>query len=447
MRSDLSEEENEGDTRTTSEGARNSSSRRMRSWLDWKEDGKRAYERCDYEHALESYRKALQPEYECPTKADRAVLWSNVVACRLQLVKNESGGDPQARAAVEDAKQCVALNPNWAKGFMRLASAYIALGGHSNDACNALQSAIRLDPGNKDARQMLVRELRRDHANAASASAVGNSPPQPQPSASGYDTIRETTPPPSNPDYVPASSFSFASSSTSSSSTGSVPSSAPPTTAHHRRPTVDDGLTWRERISFQASRASEWYQNLNGDVKTILKIGLLLLALYVAFGGRFGFEESLRSTTSASHRYNIYNDPANDDGAKTTSRGNYGAENAYEQYRRQKQQVQQQKRRNTHGGGYHHGARAYDDDTYYDPYSYAPPPPPPTRRSSSFRLSDLFDGSLPSLLLLGGILYLCHYSGINPFQALLVMNIMAGGRRGGGGVYYGGGGRRRGFRW
>ena len=50
----------------------------------------------------------------------------------------------QAEAAVNDAKQCIALNPQWAKGHVRLASAYIAQGGHSNDACNSLQTALTI---------------------------------------------------------------------------------------------------------------------------------------------------------------------------------------------------------------------------------------------------------------------------------------------------------------
>ena len=412
----------------------------MRSWLDWKEEGKRAYERHDYSTALESYRKALRPEFECPTKADQAVLWSNVVACRLQLVV-EKEGDPQARAAVEDAKQCVQLNPNWSKGYLRLASAYIALGGHSNDACNALQSAIRIDPGNSNARQMLIRELRRDHAAAAAAAS---------------NEVDESRDPPLNPDYVPPSSspssssntFSATNSATFSSSASTASASAPPSPRHDTA--VDDGLTWRERVSFQMIRANEWYQNLNGDVKTMIKIGVLLLVMYVAFGGRFGLSSSMMSSESSA-RYH-----------ETGGRGNYGADNAYEQFRRQRQQQQQQQqqaRRNSYDPSSRAGRDSYssyhdDGGGYYDNSYYAPP-----RRqhhhsswsSSSFSISNLFDGSLQSMLLLAGIAYICHRNGINPFQAIFMLNLMGGGRRRGG-MYYGGGGyggfnRRRGFRW
>jgi hypothetical protein len=49
-------------------------------------------------------RTAVRPEYECPTKADQAVLWSNIVACHLQLASESSGDMAHAQAAVEDAK-------------------------------------------------------------------------------------------------------------------------------------------------------------------------------------------------------------------------------------------------------------------------------------------------------------------------------------------------------
>jgi tetratricopeptide (TPR) repeat protein len=110
------------------------------SWPQHKQQARDHYESGQYEEALASYRAALNPEYECPA-IEAQILRSNVVACRLKL-----GGDAQAAAAVQDAKQCIALNPAWAKGHVRLASAYIALGGgHSNDACNALETALRLD--------------------------------------------------------------------------------------------------------------------------------------------------------------------------------------------------------------------------------------------------------------------------------------------------------------
>lgn len=222
------------------------------SWLSHKNRGKELYERAQYAEALQEYQSALDPVLEAP-RQERQIILSNIVACRLKM-----GGCIEE--AVREAKQCVTLNPAWAKGHVRLASAYIALGGHSNDACNTLQTALRLDPGNSMARQMLMRELRRDH--------------QARPD------------PPINPEYVPP---------------------------EHRETVledpVDDSVSMTERIQFFMARASLWYERQSSESKQLLKIVVGLLVLYVAFGGRFGLE-SLYATHPRRHgnyeRGNIY---------------------------------------------------------------------------------------------------------------------------------------------
>jgi hypothetical protein len=65
-------------------------------------------------------RTAVRPEYECPTKADQAVLWSNIVACHLQLA-SESSGDGSCPS-------CCGRCETLAKGYFRFASVYVALG-------------------------------------------------------------------------------------------------------------------------------------------------------------------------------------------------------------------------------------------------------------------------------------------------------------------------------
>jgi len=226
------------------------------SWIGHRDQAKQYYERGDYEAALTSFMTALSPEYECPA-AERQILLSNLVACRLKV-----GGAAQARAAVENAKQCIDINPQWSKGHVRLASAYIALGGHSNDACNALQRALSLDPRNQTARDMLVRELRRDRAG--SSSVPSDAPPQ-------YDDEPDYT----DRDYGDVHSPSFG-----------------------------------ERVQGYTSGLRRWYRSQTDDVKTFLGIVLILLCLYVAFGGRFGLM-----------------------GLERNQRGNYGYGNAYDRYR------------------------------------------------------------------------------------------------------------------
>ena len=69
------------------------------SWIGLKEQAKGAFERGDYETALTSYGAALHPDLYCPA-AERQIMLSNIVACRLKI-----GGTAQAEAAVEAAKQ------------------------------------------------------------------------------------------------------------------------------------------------------------------------------------------------------------------------------------------------------------------------------------------------------------------------------------------------------
>ena len=214
---------------------------------------------------------------------------------------------------------------------------------------------------------------------------------------------------------------------------------------------VDDGLSWRERLSFYQSHALDWYNGLNSDVRTLLKLALAVLALYVAFGGRFGFESTTVSQQQQQQSHSSY--PYRAEQSKpstTTTRGNYGAGNAYDEYYKQKQQQEHHYRRPQGvDPSYHHQRKAsssyessyYDNNSYYDP--------PPRRRSSGglfnsgFSVADLFDGSPLSMAILLGIGYLAHRNGINPFQAIMMLNMIGGRRRGG--MYFGGGpfGRRR----
>lgn len=380
------------------------------SWIAHKNEGKSLYERGKYQEALNSYKAALEPSLEAP-RQERQILLSNIVACRLKL-----GGSTQAAEAVEDAKNCVDLNPQWAKGHVRLASAYIALGGHSNDACNELQTALRLDPGNSLARQMLVRELRRDHA-AASAAAP-----------SGVDDGDYPHDPPLNPEYTPTHQ-----------------DGGQPHTVRFDDDPIDDSLSFSDRISFYLSRVGDWYNTRSDDAKLMLKVLGVILLLYVAFGGRFGLENMFATNNSP-------------------RRGHYGQGNIYDQYR-------QRDTRSSTGSTYdrHDGYRASTTgrSTYsqgghnsyggtYNDYSYG--------NGGGYYGGGYGGGysmgldSLPSLAILLGVAYICHRNGINPLHAMFMMNMMGGRRRrrfgygmggmgmGGGGFGYGGrmryGGRR-----
>jgi tetratricopeptide (TPR) repeat protein len=455
----------------------NGSSGRTRSsvpsnWMGWKELGKRAYDAGDYEEALNCYKTAIQTEYECPAM-DRQVLLSNMVACRLKLASSTSSvaAAAQAAAAVENAQQCIAINPSWSKGHVRLASAYIALGQantnssnrssgtgnntngrlYSNDACNALQTALRLDPGNAVARQMLLRELRgRDHSSQAAPSAAAATAPPPPP-------------PPQNPNYIPSSSSSpqergGGGSTNNNNNNNSRNTNSP--TFMNVDDTVDDdtdlNMSWRQRLQYHQARLVHWYQSQTEIKKSCIKAAVIFLVLYVAFGGRFGLmmessssSSSTSSSSSASRsrrQYSYYDEhhhpTTTTDTTATMTRGNYGSGNAYEEYRRRRaqqqggsqydeyeydyygdmhRQRQRQQQQQQHYGG--------SGNSYRSSWSL-----------SSFSIANLFDGSLPSMAILLGIAYICHKYGINPFQVILMLNMIGGGRRHRGGMYYGGGG-------
>lgn len=360
-----------------------------------RERGKVEFERGNYEAALSSFREALASESYVPD-VDRQLLLSNVVACRLKL-----GGEMQARAAVQDAKACIALNPSWSKGHVRLASAFIALGvDNSNDACNALQTAVRLDPHNRIARQMLVQELRRDHGtNAARSSTNSNELDQDE------EDVGSRRDPPVNPNYVPPR--------------------ANANRPDDQVPILDDSVTLQDRCYFYMQRAYHWYYSQNEDVRTALNVVLGLLVLYVAFGGRFGWECGGSSSTKL--------------------KGNYGDDNVYEKYRRQQQRqqeksYQQQSPYNSNSNNQYGGGGVGYTTTSYGGVG-----------GGSYSTTSYGGGGGGSELLyiagMGAAIYAAHRLGISPWQVLMVMRMMN--HRGGGGVMYGGGhggfGRRR--RW
>lgn len=388
-----------------------------RSWLGLKEAGKRAYERGYYEEALNLYRRALQPEYECAMTADRQVILSNVVACRLQM-----GGDAQAAAAVNDAKQCVQLNPSWAKGHVRLASAYSAL-GKSNDACNSLQTALRLDPGNQMARQMLVRELRRER--------VGGGPSSTSTPPSVDDTA---APPPHNPDYVPPSSNN----SNRTNRDGASSSETNNTTNHGIDMDFDNGWTLQDRLRFYRGQVMNWYGSQSEGVKNCMKAGLVFLAIYMAFGGCFGLENVFSTSRGGSTTPNM--------------QGNYGSGNAYEQFYRERSSNYDNPYRGS--GSSHHRHHNRDYDRYHGGYDDYTGGRSSYNHGSSWGGGSLWgdaSSSLPSIAIIAGLAYLCHLAGINPLHALVLAGGARRGRRfgmpfggGGGGFHYGG--RRGGFR-
>jgi hypothetical protein len=239
---------------------------------------------------------------------------------------------------------------------------------------------------------------------------------------------------------------------------------------------LDDAISWHDRAQFYYNRTKSWYFAQSNDKKAVLKVCAFLVVLYVAFGGRFGvgvggptsttvprargnygsgnvYEQYYSSSSSSSSSHGPQRRSTTESSSSTTGTTTNKGRNSYQQH-----QQQQSNRYNEYD-------TTYDDNEYHHQQHQQPPRSTRTTRdsysSSSFHMPNLLDGSVPSMMILAGIAYLCHRNGINPMQAIFFLNMMGGrggGRRrhggggyrgmgGGGGFGYGGGGFGRPRRW
>lgn len=312
-----------------------SSSSTSASWQLHQDEAKISFHHGNFFQAFSSYQQALnllsrrtslgeeetEQEKELQQR-DKSILLSNIVACRLKM-----GGSDNLAAALEEAQQCILLNDKWPKGYVRLASVYLALGNHSNDACQALQTALRLDPSNSFARSMLIQELRRN-SGVPAASSRGNHDSAATTSSSrsmggnghGHTNVHfGRNLEPSNTSVLSddmevdvddanySTSYTRWSTSTSTSTnTNNVLSS------------------WfsclHQFVNDQSHKIHSWYNQCTENTQQTLKILAGLIILYIAFGGRFGLEYILRKSSSLSSS------------PSSNRRGNYGHGNAYERF-------------------------------------------------------------------------------------------------------------------
>ena len=324
------------------------------SWQHWKRVGDEHYQRGHFDDALQAYRRSLLDT--TISSIDKSIVLSNMVACRLSL-----GGPAHARAAVQDAQQCVALNPTWGKAYWRLGSALSASGDDSNAACNALQTCLRLDPSCTAARKLLVQELKRE--TTSHNSRANNDHDKMEPSD---DTIRDRRPPPQNPSYREESQ--------QNQSTAEINNNTPrrqsqqPQSATTIDIDLEQELSVSDRVVLAASRT---YQQLahayavqSETRKSLWKLGLVLVLLYVAFGGRFGLEY-LQPSQPAAWRYGHY-DPHDNN-------------NPYTDYRRQTTTEQQQQHDTYHHDNSYQQSRTSSSSSYSsrlpdDDYAYTRQP-------------------------------------------------------------------------
>ena len=119
---------------------------------EYKQQGNAAFAAKKYEEAIELFTKAIEVS-ETPNH----VFYSNRSACYASLKKYKE--------ALNDATECVKINPSWPKGYTRMGAAHLGL-GDLDDAESNYKKALELDPSNKIAKEGLeqvkrVQEARR----------------------------------------------------------------------------------------------------------------------------------------------------------------------------------------------------------------------------------------------------------------------------------------------
>lgn len=108
---------------------------------EFKKQGNAAFVAKDFEKAAELFSKAIESS-ETPNH----VLYSNRSACYTSLKK--------FKEALEDAEECVKINPTWSKGYNRVGAAQYGL-GNLDDAEKEYKKALEIDSSNKAAQEGL----------------------------------------------------------------------------------------------------------------------------------------------------------------------------------------------------------------------------------------------------------------------------------------------------
>ena len=119
---------------------------------EYKQQGNAAFAAKKYEEAIELFTKAIEVS-ETPNH----VFYSNRSACYASLKKYKE--------ALNDATECVKINPSWPKGYTRMGAAHLGL-GDLDEAESNYKKALELDPSNRIAKEGLdqvkrVQEARR----------------------------------------------------------------------------------------------------------------------------------------------------------------------------------------------------------------------------------------------------------------------------------------------
>lgn len=108
---------------------------------EYKQEGNAAFVAKDYKKAIEKFTKAIEV-----SEQPNHVLYSNRSACYTSM--------KEFTKALNDANECVKINPTWSKGYNRVGAAHFGL-GDLDDAEGSYKKALELDSSNKAAQDGL----------------------------------------------------------------------------------------------------------------------------------------------------------------------------------------------------------------------------------------------------------------------------------------------------
>lgn len=125
---------------------------------EFKAQGNEAFKQKNFPEAIEYFSKAI-----AASETPNHVLYSNRSACYASL--------HQYPDALSDAKECVKINPTWAKGYNRVAAAEFGLRDY-DAAIEAYKKALEIEPTNSMAQEGLKQA--NEAKNAAASSGPGD---------------------------------------------------------------------------------------------------------------------------------------------------------------------------------------------------------------------------------------------------------------------------------
>lgn len=108
---------------------------------DYKAQGNAAFSAKDFPAAITAFTEAIKLD------GNNHILWSNRSAAYASLRKYQE--------ALDDAKKCVSLKPDWAKGYQRLGAAHHGLRDYE-EACDAYDKGLQIDPTNASLKESLA---------------------------------------------------------------------------------------------------------------------------------------------------------------------------------------------------------------------------------------------------------------------------------------------------